>query len=307
MNKKEKSKKGNVLKAIFNQLWDESIKRNEGKLPYRDIVRIADAIKHEGPEVLERESLPAEIEAGLELAVAVVDPDKIRTKQHLQHAFSLLSGTSGIWLVAVCLGAIINPGMWAAFVAFIAGGVAAGPLAVAGVAAGLAALSASLYVSFRKMQPNERAVLAHKCVSKGIEAWINNDGSCGAAEKTPVQASMLDEKISLEQLSVFNDEELAAIHSILRHIASCDGAEVEEELKTVYEVLGIQHADTFPDYKEAVELIKQIDQEKRRQVVVWSVAVAYADKELHHKEDRALKQLCKDLRIDYSAATSVFA
>jgi hypothetical protein len=179
--RQDRSTSGNVFKAMFNHLWDLALKANreggvEG-LSYRDMVRIADAMRHEGPAALGLERLPRQIEAGLLFGMAAVNPNKASTIANIKSALALTTGAAGLTLVVLCLGTILNPSVWAIVAAFVVGGWTFGPLSILGVVAGLAMVGAAAYAGFRKMTPTQRAAHAHVCVTGGVDKWIEQGDS----------------------------------------------------------------------------------------------------------------------------------
>ncbi len=292
---------------MFNQLWDESVKRNEKSLPYRDMTRIADALKHEGPVILQLETLPAQIEAGLEFAISSVNPNKASAQTNLKHGLSLLTGSGGLALAAIFLGQLVNPGFWAVIVtsSFI-GGVAGGPLAIIGVTCGLVAVTGSIYAVFQKMSPQERAVKAHEFVMKGIDNWIKKGGGEEKMVGSDTFGQLRRVKPEKELSEKYSDQELSAVDAILRHVSSCDGDVSEEELKMIEDSIGIGKKTGILEYREAIKLIQSANLEKRKEVVAWCFGIAYSDKSLHPKEDEALRSVCFELEVDYDSFLTIF-
>ena len=81
------------------------------------MTRIADALKHEGPLILQLEKLPAQIEASLDFAISSVNPNKASAQTNLKDG-TLLAGSGGFALAAIFLSQLVNPGVWALFVTF---------------------------------------------------------------------------------------------------------------------------------------------------------------------------------------------
>ena len=306
MDTKERSHYGNQLKTVFNQLWDESLKRNENTLPYRDMARIADALKHEGPSILQLENLPVQIEAGLGFAISSVDPNKASAQTNLKHALSLLAGSGGLALAAIFLGQLVNPGAWAIIVTFVAGGVAGGPIAIIGVAGGLMVVTGCVYAAFQKMSPQERAVKAHEFVMKGIDNWIEKGGGENKRVSTDTYDQLHGVKQDKSLPEKFSDHELAAADAILRHIASCDGGVSDVELRTIEDCIGIGKEFGRLEYKNAIKSIQSGSLEKRKEVVAWCFGIAYSDKTLHPKEDETLRNICFDLGVNYDDYLAIF-
>lgn len=182
MDKKQREVSANRLKSTFNLLWDQAIKINEKAgqketVSYRDIVRIADAIRAEGSHVLGLDELPGQIDSSLDFACAALDPNKARAKENIKHGLYGLHGAGGLALAAVCLGQLMNPGVWAVVLAFFVGGIPGGPLPVVGIATGLIIAAGAVYAAFQKMSPKERAVKAHDYVMQGIDNWIEYGSS----------------------------------------------------------------------------------------------------------------------------------
>ena len=291
---------------MFNQLWDESIKRNENSLPYRDMTRIADALKHEGPLILQLEKLPAQIEASLDFAISSVNPNKASAQTNLKDGLTLLAGSGGFALAAIFLSQLVNPGVWALFVTFFIGGAASGPLAIVGVTAGLVVATGAIYTSFQKMPPQERAIKAHDFVMKGIDNWIEKGGS----EEKMVSSNSFDqldrEKSKRELSESFSDQELSAADAILKYVSTCDGDVSETELSMIEDCIGIGKETESIEYKDAIKMIKSASPNKRKDVVAWCFGVAYSDKSLHPKEDETLRNICFELDVDYASFLTIF-
>ncbi len=213
----DKSAKADSLKALFNVMWSASIRAGDSDgVAYQDMVRIADALRSEGTSILNQDSLPSEIEAGLQYALAIVDPTRARIKQHVRLAVSALGGAGGVALAWICLGPILNPSVWAIIAAWFKGGFAFGPGAVIGVISGLTLVSISLYAGLQRQSPSERAVLAHKCVTAGINKWTGltqedgtqpPDGTATGKEVEVIQGLMLrvamaDQRLTSEEVQL---------------------------------------------------------------------------------------------------------
>lgn len=296
---------GNALKAAFNLMWDKAIHLNKSAdskefLSYRDMTRIADAIRAEGPGILGLKTLPPQIDGGLYLAVSVVDPNKARIKENIKKSYSALGGFSGAALIMTCLGQILNPGVWASIAVFFAGGSAAGTLAPIGIAAGIAVLVGSVYLATQKMSPKERAVKSHDIFMRSIDAWMKNGDK---------QNKLIDEesqRLTTDALHpAFTTEERAAVLSILSKIAIMDGDISQEENDTI-ERAASNKDFTLLDEPKALEILKSMTLDKKKEFLVWCFSVSTADKKLDNKETEYLKKLSTDLDVDYNSIYSLF-
>lgn len=172
----DRLKSGNLLRVCFNKLWANAIRKNETSgisgITYDDMNAIVNALRIEGPDIMGYAALPPTIDAGLQVAIAALDPNKERMKANLTKSVSLAGGAGGLSLIWICLGQILNPGVVATVVAFFAGGIAGGILAPVGIIGGISLIVASLYSSMQKMTPQERTVKCHSVVMKAIDRWI---------------------------------------------------------------------------------------------------------------------------------------
>jgi uncharacterized tellurite resistance protein B-like protein len=297
------------LKAAFNLMWDESLKRNDKSLPYRDMTRIADAVRLEGPGIMGIDILPNSINSSLQFAISAVDPNKARSKENLKKGLAGLSGATGLSLAAVCLGQLLNPGLWAIVVTFFAGGVAGGPLAVFGIGAGLLMVAGGVYAAFQKMTPQERAKKAHEFVMKGIDCWIEKGGDekivIEMQHETP--SKITNNTPTPEISSDFSENELAACSVILKQVSSVDGKISDEELKTIKDALGIVSQNADITFTDAINLFQGNSLKKRKELVSWCFGVAYVDGHLHPRENDILKKICSDLTVDYNAFLELFS
>lgn len=298
MNLSQRGQSGNILKSVFNKLWGESLKRNEGNIPYRDMVRIADAVRVEGPSIISRRFLPEQIEAGLDLAIAAVDPNKARFEQNVKKGLVLALGSGGISLAWVSFGGMVSPGIWALIVAFFAGGVAGGPFAILGVTAGLSVAAAATYVGYQKISPGERAAKAHALVMKSIDMWIQDGGGVRAQAPASGLRPIVKSEVPSEKLT---DSQKIAVRSLLNEIAHVDGVLVESELAFIQSAFEIKNGHRVMECKRAIQLLKRLQSHQKRMVVAWCFGVAYADGQMHRKEDELLKRLCDELTVDYDS------
>jgi len=307
MNSYDRGVKANKLKAAFNLMWDESLKRNNNSLPYRDMSRIADAIRIEGPGILGTDKIPSQINASLQFAISAVDPNKARSIENLKKGLAGLSGAAGLSLVAVCLGQLLNPGLWAIVLTFFAGGIAGGPFALVGIGAGLLMVAGGVYAAFQKMTPQERAIKAHEFVMKGIDDWIEKGGNEKIIMEEQHKISQINKSLNTPEISSdFTEKDLIACGVILESVASADGNVSPEELKTIKDALGIVPHNNKMTFNEAINLFKGESLKKRKEVASWCFGVAYADESLHPEENEILKKICSDLQVDYDAFMALF-
>jgi len=307
MDSNDRGDRANRLKAAFNLMWDKALKNHNNSLSYRDMTRIADAIRSEGPEILEIDKLPIPINASLQFAISAVDPNKARSKENLKKGLSGLTGATGLSLAAICLGQLLNPGVWAIVVAYFAGSIASGgTLVIFGIGAGLLMITGAVYTAFQKMTPQERATKAHEFVMKGIDHWVEKGDGKKTGMKTQhatPSKSQLDRKIS----SDFTEIDLAACGVILEMVSSVDGDVSGAELKTITDALGIIPQNNKMTFNEAIDLFACKSMKQRKEVVSWCFGVAYADGTLHPKENEILETICSHLKVDHSAFLGLFS
>jgi len=232
---KSRSERGNVLKALFNKLWDCALMPSppdgklQGEISYRDMTRIADALRHQGPQTLEEKDFPNEIEAGLRLAIAVTHPTSQRVVDALKFILSSLTGATGITIAIIALTNILHPGVWAVIVTFFAGSHVAGP--VAAIGGGLAMVSGAVFLAYQKFTPTERAVWAHQYVTRCIDVWISRDDK---KDKLREQANALLKTIETQKLSgkeLSADEHFIAMLNIENSLRDHRIMKLKEEIQ----------------------------------------------------------------------------
>ena len=259
-----RKKAGDNLKAHYNLLWDQCTQQGRGDLSYRDAVRIADAIRYEGPSVLGLTNLPEEIDAGLQLSVAVVDPNEARAKESLKAAFSGLTGTAGLAVLAGSIGVLVNPGVWAVVVAFFVGGTVGGPLVIATAAAGLFLVMTAVYTAFSKMTPRERTAKSHECVMTAIDAWVGDGKETllhGRPTSIPQDFTLMD---------------LSFATTLLLEIATVDGYYSPQERAVLRERVGLA-TRAGGGVDKAISHLSTRSQSLRHVVVGWCHDMAAAD------------------------------
>ena len=178
-SEQERRQQAEALRTAFHALWTEAQAKNaregqEGLITYTNMNHIADILRTDAPRYFDGGHLPATIDAGLQLAITLLDPSKGRMKANLKKALCLAGGASGAGLIWICLAQILNPGLLASVAAFFAGGVAGSILAPVGVVGGISLLVASLYAAMQKMTPQQRTVKCHSLVMQAIDKWIKN-------------------------------------------------------------------------------------------------------------------------------------
>lgn len=165
----DRLKSGNILRTCFNQLWDKALEINEKSgisgISYNDMNAIVNILRTDGPDIMGYAALPPTIDAGLQMATAILDPNKERMKANVKKGVSLAGGASLVW---ICLGQILNPGILASAAAIFTGGI----LAPVGIIGGVSLIVASLYSTMQKMTPQERTVKCHAMVMRAIDKWI---------------------------------------------------------------------------------------------------------------------------------------
>ena len=294
--------RANKLKAAFNLLWDKALEVNETTkrrevVSYRDITRMADIVRSEGPNILGLNSLPKQIDSGLSFSCAALDPNKARAKETLKQGIGGLSGAGGLALVWVCLGQLMNPGVWATVVAFFVGGIPGGPIPVVGIAVGLFIAIGAVWAAFQKMSPEEKAVKAHEYVMKGIDNWVEYGSSDVAASIKDGQNSVA---ASAEQHG-FLVQELSAPLILIMNVANADGIYHEAEKEIVNLLFRELQLKVQPNLKEAIQTVNELNQDKRLKIVEWCFQVARADGIFHANEVETLRYYCKVLGVDFDA------
>jgi uncharacterized tellurite resistance protein B-like protein len=367
----------NKLKAVFNTLWDQALKMNKKQgntevLSYRDMVRISDAIRMEGPGVIGLESLPKQIDAGLFFAISAVDPNEVRSKENLKNGFSAVSGASGLALVSICLGQLINPGVWALVAAFFAGGIAGGPLAIVGVAGGLLLITMAVYKSFEEMSPIERAKKSHEFVMNGIDQWVKDNTSSAnqpkkifksqkkpslinklnnliddtieqpitavsalidGAEKAhdyitseidnltgnstnspikPIKPHETQEDIPSDEkfgelVNGLSERHIAAAGVLMQRVALADGVFHGKEKDYINMITsGINHPDLDNKMGVSIDVLNQLSNPQKREIVSWCFGVARSDGEFHVNEQREIQTMCEKLGLNYKALQMLY-
>lgn len=283
----ERSIVANKLKAAFNVMWEEAIGISDHKdeITYRDISRIADVIKHEGPKILGCRDLPKQIDAVLPYAVAIADPNKQRLSESLKYLFSGVSGVGGIALIAIMLGQLLNPGLWAIVVAFVAGGVAGGPLAVLGIAGGVILVASAVYIAMSKKTPQERSVEIHKVISAAIDNWI----------KYGSEETGLDEESKM--LSKLSDDKHAALVRILWSVIKADGKEKKAEKDLVMSMIGTQHHNDDISMKKALAELRKLSKYDREMIMLMCEEIAFIDNEIKDEEKKILDEISLGLGV----------
>lgn len=293
MEKAERVANGNKFKAAFNLLWDKAVSpdddQTERELSYRDMTRIADAMRAEGPQILGLEVLPDLVETSLYLATACVDPNKARSKETFKKGLSVSSGSAGLSLVAACLGTLVNPGAWAAFATIFAGGIAGGPLAVLGVTAGLGIVFSSIYITLQKLSNEERAVKAHDIVTKAVDKWINSGSKSKSIDNGELPVSIKGKK--LEEI------EMHAAHVLLTEVAKADDIITEEESNEIVTIIG-SLTEAKLDYNASILILKNISDVKKIEIVSWCLKLAFSDGDFDKREKKLIKRIGKDLGVD---------
>lgn len=300
-----RTQSGNALKAAFNLMWDKAIHLNKSAeskefVSYRDMVRIADAIRAEGPGILSLKKLPNRVDAGLYLAVSIVDPNKARLAENIKKSYSAFGGMSGLALIAVCLGQILNPGVWASLIAIFSGGIASGPLAPVGIAAGITLLVGSIYIATQKMSSKERAVKSHDIFMRCVDEWIKNGDEQDVSAISGIENSMQN-----ALLSSFNNEERSAALSLMSKFAIKNGIICKEKMEIV-EQASCQKKYFSLDDAISLDIIKALSLDKRKEFLTWCFAVATVNNELDSCDIIKLKKLAADLNIDYDSIASLY-
>lgn len=306
MEKKQRLTAANKLKATFNLMYDRALEINEqkgskGTLSHRDILRIAEAVRAEGPGILGLSTLPKQIDAGLSFACAVLDPNQARAEETIKQGLGGLAGAGGLALAWVCLGQLLNPGIWAMIVAFFTGGIAGGPLAIVGVAAGVLIMAGAVFSSFQKMSPEERSVKAHEYVTYGIDNWVeygSDDKPISSQEaKDFVEANAAQHNLSMKAV--------LASATLMMNVANADGVFSDVERHKMNLLLNPEVEKRFKT-SEALEHIKQLNSDRVAEVIDWCFQIAHADGIFHSNEIETLKRYCQELNVDFIAKAEAY-
>jgi len=323
MEYQQRYDKGEVLKSHFNLLFDQAHNKESG-LAYRDMQRIADAMRYEGPKVLGLKALPPHIEAGLYYAISAVSPDKARTKENMKKAMCTFGGSGGLALAAICLGQLVNPGVWAIVVTFFVGGFAGGPLAVIGIAAGISTVAIAVYKAFSKMSPGERARKAHSYVMKSIDRWVKKGSGdieevdystnttqqfCHVNNRSAADTLESDEKENLaadylKEAELFSSQismtELTAINTLMYEMAMVDGNMNEKELDVINEVF--KNNDLEPlSVTDSIKILSQSSKDVKVEALSWILNVAVSHGGISKDEERLMRIICKPLGVSYDS------
>lgn len=96
-SEQERRQQGEALRTAFHALWTEAQAKNaregqEGLITYTNMNHIADILRTDAPRYFDGGHLPATIDAGLQLAITLLDPSKGRMKANLKKALCLAGG-----------------------------------------------------------------------------------------------------------------------------------------------------------------------------------------------------------------------
>lgn len=305
MEEKERKTNGEKLRSVFNKLWDKALdlSKEEKSLSYRDMVRIADAIRNVGPDILNLKPIPKEINMGLNFAIMTVDPTKAKIKEQLKTIFTGVTGVGGVGLIWFFMGTILNPAIWGTVVAFVFGGLAFGPAAIVGVLAGIAFIASAIYLKFQKLSPSDRLVEAHKYVMMGIDKWIY--------ENSEEEVDGFEDSVFKNEKGIlttdYNDDELSAIMILFYQIAKSDNLITDEENKVIEEAIGKLVINIETDLNSALNNLSHLSQDKKKKIVSWCFKVALTQDEINDEEKEILTKICDSFNIDYNSMYSLFA
>lgn len=307
MDKAKRQIAANKLKAAFNLLWDKAIEINfkngqKNTVSYRDIVRIADAIRADGTKILGLGSLPKQIDASLDFACAALDPNKARAQESIKHGLGGLGGAGGLALAYICLGQLLNPGIWATVVAFFVGGIPGGPLPVVGIAAGLLIAAGAVYASFQRMSLEERSTKAHDYVMSGIDNWVDYGSKDVVLSYEAAQETI---KQSASEHGLYYQDFLA-FDSLMMNVANADGIFSDSERSAIDLLLGGKQLNKRLNRTEAIETIKHLGHSKASKAMDWCFQVAHADGVFHSGEIELLKRYCQELNVDFDARAKLY-
>lgn len=279
-----------------------AITAHQYTVSYRDIVRIADAIRSEGNKILELDSLPHQIDAGLKFACAALDPNKARAKENLKQGICGLNGGGGLAMAVVCFGKLMSPGILTKVAAFFIAGTPGGPLPVVGIIAGLVIAAGAVYAAFQKMSPSERSAKAHDCVMKGIDNWIEY----GSKER-PVSSQDIKEFMGQNATQHgLSPRDYQASFSLMMNVAYSDGILVKVERSVIELFLEGVEVEKRLNRSESIEKIKQLGTSKASEIVDWCFQVASADGVFHSREVAILKRYCQALGIDFDKKAKIY-
>lgn len=288
----------NKLKAAFDRLWEEALSAGDQTLAHRDMARIAETLRAEGPALLTTDAMPSEIDAGLHFALAAVDPSLARAREELGRGLFELRGAAGLSLAVLCLEGLIDPGAWALVVAFATAGRADGAAPAEGVAAGLRVAARSIVAAMQALSPQQRAGRTRQAVQGALEAWAE----CGREADESAE-------LRVGTFRPFWDgaEERAgigpALATMMLRVAEASADVSAEELQVIEEAIG----DAEPFTLElALDELRVLPELEKLRVVELCCHVAMADGSMDSSERLVLQHLVTELGLS-RGALSAFA
>lgn len=306
--KRDRRQAADRLKAAFGILWNNAIEKR-GEVTYLEIKRISDAINSEGPRILNLDGLPAQIESGLKFACAALDPDKARAKETIKQGVCGLAGGGGLALAWVCIGQLLNPGVWAIIVTFFTGGIAAGPMAIVGITAGVLVAAGAVYAAFQRMSPNERMSKAHDYVTQSIDNWIEYGSENQRVHYSPMSSSPEKHTVSQKEAQDFllknaiqhnlAKQDLLAANTLMLYIAKADGLFAEVERNAIKLILNNQEMDNNMNKLDALQHVNRLDHKTRSNIIDWCFQIAQADGKFQVQELTILQEYCDYLGCNF--------
>ncbi|MBF0349017.1 MAG: TerB family tellurite resistance protein [Magnetococcales bacterium] len=139
-------------------------------------------------------------------------------------------------------------------------------------------------------------------------AWaLANDGSRISIQDAPVNDGREGLQNGGPQLLLkkrFSNQELAAACVLMLRVAHIDGNMDEVERSVIEKYTdGVENgsADHAITHIEALDLIKTLETDKKREIISWCYSVAKSDGVFHPDEQAELKRYCDQLGLDCEA------
>lgn len=288
----------NKLKAAFDCLWEEALSAGDKTLTHRDMSRIVETLRTEGPVLLTTDGLPEEIGAGLHFSLAAVDPSPARAREELARGLYQLRGAAGLSLAVLCLEDLIDPGAWSLMVAFANSSDRAAGARDGGVAAGIRVASRAIVSAMHRLSPQERARRTREMVHGAIEGWAEcgRDADAAAESRVGSFCPVWSAEGSQKEIG-------PALAAVMMRVAEASAKVSPEELQVIEEAIG--DAEPFTIDRALGEL-GALSEGDRLRVVELCCHVAMADGSVDSSEQLVLQRLVADLRLS-RGALSAFA
>lgn len=269
-NRKEK---GQALKTYFTEQWEKNTD-DDGVMSFKGISIVAENLRQKGPDILGTSSMPDKIEGTIVMSLGILNPEEQMKKEYLRRGTEILVGGGGLFLLISMLIQVLAPPMIAVIVAFFAGGIAGGPLAIFGIAAGLAILTGVVIHALKTKSPKETSDYCFYCISEGINSWIS-------------KGSDNSESVKLSK------KELKASYVLYIEVAKADGHFDESEKLMIKSLCS--ESETDMTFHQAIEYLKKAPVIKKKLIIEYCETVAKADKNYDESEKKLIKDISKQL------------